>query len=110
MKKYNINNYILYIGCTSDDNWKILSTSKSWHIFIHLSKFPSCYGILNTDINTIIDKQILIKCCRIVLDNTKFKNIKNIKFDITSCNNVRKGDFIGEVIYKSKSKIQTMLI
>lgn len=111
MRKYELdNNIILYIGNNANENWVLLSNSKPWYIFLHLSSFPSCYGIINKDKDVSVDKLCIYKSCKLVLDNTKYRNMKNVKVDITECDNIKKGNLVGEVIYKSNKKIKTIYI
>ena len=42
--------------------------------------------------------------------NTKYKNLKNIKVDYTLCDNVEKGEFVGELIYKSNRKVLSIKV
>jgi len=108
MKTILINNLVCNIGGNAKENWTILSNSKDNHLFFHLTSFPSCYVICETDnlpdISTI--KEIALICKQ----NTKYKNVPNIRVDYTECKNVIKGDVVGEVIYKSNKKVYNVII
>lgn len=108
MKTVIINNLKCIIGGNAKENWDILSNSKDNHIFFHLSSFPSCYVICETDnlpdIETI--RQIALLCKQ----NTKYRNIPTIRVDYTLCKNVFKGDNVGEVVYKSNKKVSNIIV
>ena len=47
---------------------------------------------------------------KICKDNTKYKNIRNIKVDYCRCSNLFKGLVIGEVIFHSKRQVKQVKI
>ena len=104
MKEFIVNNVKIKVGSNADENWKLLSESKDTNVFLHLSSFPSCYVIIETD--GILDKYVLKEAANICKNNTKYKNLKNIKVDYTLCSNVFKGDKVGEIVYKSNKKVK----
>ena len=111
MKIYDIDNkFKLYIGNSSKENWDLLKIVKPWYIFFHLSKFPSCYGILVIEKNIFPGLLIIKKCSKLIIENTKYKNMINIKVDFTKCENVKKGIFEGQIIYKSNHKINSITL
>ena len=108
MKIIHIENYTAIIGQNSQENWKILSSAKQKYTLFHLSKFPSCYLILQTE--DTVNPDILNKCAQLCLQHTKYKNQKNIKVDYTLINNIIKGDIVGEYEYKSNKKVNTITL
>lgn len=111
MKIFNIApNKKLYIGNNSKENWELLKIIKPWYIFLHLSKFPSCYGILELERDVFPGLLIIKQCAEIVLSETKYKNMYDIKIDFTKCENIKKGVFEGEIIYKSNHKVKSITI
>jgi predicted ribosome quality control (RQC) complex YloA/Tae2 family protein len=108
MKEFIINNIKIKVGTNATENWELLSQAKDLNVFLHLSSFPSCYVIIETD--DIPDIDILKEAANICKNNTKYKNLKNIKVDYTICNNVIKGDIVGEVYYKSNKKVKQIQI
>lgn len=108
MKEFIINNIKIKVGTNATENWELLSQTKDTNVFLHLSSFPSCYVIIETD--GIPDIDILKEAANICKNNTKYKNLKNIKVDYTLCSNLIKGDIVGEVYYKSNKKVKQILI
>ena len=55
MKELFINNIKTLIGSNAKENWKLLEDSKPNNLFFHLSSFPSCYVILQTESDILPD-------------------------------------------------------
>lgn len=108
MKTILINNLLCNVGGNAKENWSLLSKSSDNHLFFHLTSFPSCYVICETDNLPDIDtiKQIAMLC----KENTKYKNVPNIRVDYTECKNVIKGDVVGQVMYKSNKKVYNVIV
>ena len=110
MKQLSIDNITYRIGTNAKENWNLLEKSKPTDILFHLSSFPSCYVILENDTKDFpsmyIIEQVALNCKL----NTKYKNLKNIKVDYTLCDNVEKGEFVGELIYKSNRKVLSIKV
>ena len=109
MKIYRRNNYIIRVGTNSKENWRLIGEAKPFHYFFHLSTFPSCYVILEHNLNKVSDS-IIIECAKICKMNTKYRNLSRIKVDYCLRDNVKKGDVVGEVIYKSNRKVKVVTI
>lgn len=105
MKKGYIQNFQYILGNSAEENWEILDLSQEYHILFHLQSFPSCYLILNCDNPNL---EIIKKCAEICLENTKYKNLKNVYVDYTKIKNVKKGDKIGELIYTSNRQVKNI--
>lgn len=103
MKVIEVENYICLVGQNAKENWSLLTNAKQKHIFFHLSSFPSCYVILQTDEK--VNDDIIAQCARICLENTKYKNMCDVYVDYTPVSNTKKGDVVGEVVYKSMRKV-----
>ena len=114
MKKFKVRDndsgyeYNFNLGQNASENWRLLESSSSWFIFFHLSSFPSCYGILECNRDDKITKSVISQCCEIVKNCTKFKWIKNIGIDYTTCDNVKKGEDIGTVYYRYNRKVSNI--
>ena len=108
MKELLINNIVCKIGCNSKENWELLDSSKDNHLFFHLSSFPSCYVILQTD--NLDDEDAIKKAAFQCKINTKYKNLKNIKVDYCYVSNLEKGEIQGEVIFKSNKKVKKIFV
>lgn len=106
MKEEVFNETTIIIGKNAQENWDIIDFDSD-DIWLHLNSFPSCHVIIkdnDPDIETIT---YAAKLCR---DNTKYKNLKNLKVCYTKCNNLNKGKDPGSVTYKSKRKVNTILL
>ena len=85
-------------GCVRDN------TSKKEYKFFHLSSFPSGYVILEYEEEpTDIMIYTSAKLCK---EYSKYKNLKNIKVDWCQCDNLQKGEKVGEVYFKSNRKVR----
>ena len=104
MKKHSFEGYTIIQGTNAKENWRILSGAKPSHYFFHLSSFPSGYVILECSKEPPL--HVLLHCAQICKDGTKYKNLKNLKVDYCKCNNVVKGDKLGEVIFKSNRRVK----
>ena len=96
------------VGKNAVENWKLLDEAKPKNIFFHLSSFPSCYVILKCESDP--DMEIIKECALACKENTKYKNLKDIKVDYTTCDNVIKGEKVGEVYYCSNRKVKQIKI
>jgi predicted ribosome quality control (RQC) complex YloA/Tae2 family protein len=106
MKQEEYMNTTIIIGENAQDNWDIIDF-ESDYIWLHLNSFPSCHIIIN-DVN--INDNVLLYAAQLCKHNTKYKNLKNVKVCYTKCSNLIKGSDIGSVIYKSKRKVNTIMV
>ena len=112
MKVFNFETYVCRVGENAQDNWNLLDQSASNYVLFHLSSFSSCYLVLETSYNILTDipLDIIKKSAELCKNKTKYKNMTDIKVDYTFCNNIKKGDTIGEIIYKSNKKVKSIKI
>tara|TARA_Y100000385_G_C12820799_1_gene520270 strand:- start:322 stop:651 length:330 start_codon:yes stop_codon:yes gene_type:complete len=109
MKTIQIHNINCLVGQNKNDNWKLLDNIKNKeYYFFHLSSFSSAYVFAETDFLT--DNKIIKDIAKVCLNNTKYKNLKNIKVDYCRVKNLEKGENIGEVIYISNRKVKQIKI
>jgi predicted ribosome quality control (RQC) complex YloA/Tae2 family protein len=108
MKEYKVANYTCLVGGNAKENWEILGKAKQKYRFFHLSAFPSCYVILQTEEE--VDKDILKECAEICLENTKQKDATGVYVDCTPVKNIRKGDKVGEIYYVSNRKVEKIRV
>ena len=99
MKQITNGDYTCQIGQTAKENWKLLDEANPNYYFFHLSSFPSCYVILQ--IEEDIDISVILWAAEICKMNTKYRNLNNIKVDYCRCDNVMKGSYEGEAVFKS---------
>ena len=75
------------IGKNSKENWELLNENKNY-IWFHLSAFPSCYVICCFENPTDEMIQFGAELCK---ENTKYRNLKNLKVSYTPISNLEKG-------------------
>jgi predicted ribosome quality control (RQC) complex YloA/Tae2 family protein len=110
MKSIEIQGILCKIGCNAIENWELLEKSNENNLLFHLTSFPSCYVICESMNGDNINLEIIRQCAILCKNNTKYRNLKNIKVDYTTCNNIIKGDKIGEIIYKKNKKVKKIII
>ena len=110
MKEGKIQNINYKIGQNAVENWTIFENSKPSYLFFHLSSFPSCYVILEWEDEYYPDLSVIKEASELCKNNTKYKNLRDIKVDFTQCGNIEKGEVVGEIIYKSNKKVNQVKI
>jgi predicted ribosome quality control (RQC) complex YloA/Tae2 family protein len=106
MKIEEFNNTIIVVGQNAQENWDIINFNCDY-IWLHLNSFPSCHVVIK-DNNP--DNNVLAYAATLCKNNTKYRNLKNLKICYTKCNNLKKGHDIGSVIYKSKRQVKSIII
>ena len=106
MKTLEFNDTTIIIGENAQENHDIINF-KCDHIWLHLKSFPSCHVVIK-DNNP--DDEVLNYAAALCKENTKYKNLKNLKICYTKCNNLIKGDKPGSVSYKSKRQVKVIKI
>lgn len=106
MKIFQINNITCKLGQSATENWSLLEQAKPEYIFFHLSSFPSGYVILECIEEP--DETILTEAAIICKNGTKYRNLKNIKVDYCRCDNLNKGNVVGEVKFRSLRKVRNI--
>ena len=101
MKEFIEDNITIKLGENAKENWKLLNTNPNF-IWMHLDSFPSCHVIIETENPS---KDVILIGATLCKSHTKYKNIKNIKVCMTTCGNLKKGENVGSVIFKSKRKV-----
>lgn len=108
MKEIIVENISCKLGQNAVENWKLFSKSKPNFLFFHLTSFPSGYLIMECDeIPELEIIRIGALACKM---NTKYLNLKGIYVDYTPCSNVKKGEKVGEVEYKSNRKVNKIKV
>ncbi len=111
MKTITFNNINYVIGQNAQENWNILEQANninSNYIWFHLNSFPSCYVIMYSTLNDLNDNsynEYLNYGAELCKNNSKYKNMKNIKICYTSLKKLEKTQKIGEVIINGKKNI-----
>ena len=110
MKIEFFNDIKFILGENAKENWDIFNEAQKInnnYIWFHLNSFPSGYVIMystiddlnNKDINSYLNYGALL--CK---NNTKYKNLNNIKICYTSLKKLETTNKIGEINIKGKKK------
>jgi|APCry1669190731_1035312.scaffolds.fasta_scaffold80355_2 predicted ribosome quality control (RQC) complex YloA/Tae2 family protein len=106
---YQNQKYIISIGKNKTENWGIIDGASSDDLWFHLNDFPSPHVILKTNNLTIdeIPNEVIKECCLLCKQYSKYKNMPNdyLKIIYTPVYNIKKGEDIGSVVYKSMKKL-----
>uniref|UniRef100_A0A6C0EK80 NFACT RNA-binding domain-containing protein n=1 Tax=viral metagenome TaxID=1070528 RepID=A0A6C0EK80_9ZZZZ len=106
MRIIRVENFFCTIGQSARENWLLLEQSSQTSIFFHLSSFPSCYVILQTEQKVDqIPEHVIRSCAEICKNNTKYRELKGIYVDYTPISNVKKGSVVGEIVYRKSRKV-----
>ena len=111
MKIIIYNNIQFVIGQNAQDNWNIFDEAyktNSDFIWFHLNSFSSCYVIMYSTNEELKDNSFndyLNYGASLCRQNSKYKNLKDIKICYTSLKKLTKTQKIGEVTIKGKKNI-----
>jgi len=108
MKTIIIESYTVYVGQTKKENWELLDESNASDIFFHLRSFPSGYVIMKSKEGDVPSQKVLNQCAQLCKQHTKYKRMSSLYVDYTPCDNLIKGNNVGEVIYKSNRKVNKL--
>ena len=111
MKTIIYNNIQFTLGQNAQDNWNMLEQVEKIntnYIMFHLNSFPSCYVIMHSTFEDLIDasyNDFLIYGAQLCKNNSKYKNFTNLKICYTSLKYIKKTQKIGEVNIYGKINI-----
>ena len=103
MKKFIIDNIDVILGENAKENWNITFNSNPEYIWIHLSHYPSGHLVIQHSSPSF---ETINECAKLCQQYSKCKNMKHLKYSITKCKNLLKGDKIGEVEFISHRKVR----
>ena len=106
MKTLDFNDITFKIGQNKTENWSLLNENNLYTWF-HLNSFPSCYVICCTENITLELIEYGAKLCK---ENTKYRNLKNLKINYTTIKNLKKAQQEGAVFYISKKQVKNINI
>ena len=106
MKSITINDVVFKIGQNAQENWELLNLNENF-TWLHLKSFSSCHVVIE---NEDLDKEDLIEGAQLCLQNTNYRNLKNIKVNYTLLKNIKRADKIGAVHFISNRKVNTIMI
>jgi predicted ribosome quality control (RQC) complex YloA/Tae2 family protein len=97
---------IIKIGSNAKENWTLVDSDDNY-TWLHLNSYPSCHVVIETDDPT---QEEIIFAAQLCKENTKYRNLRNLKICYTTCGNLKKGTETGSVIYKSKRKVHYIVV
>jgi predicted ribosome quality control (RQC) complex YloA/Tae2 family protein len=106
MKTEVFNDTTIIIGQNAQENWNIIDFNSGF-IWLHLNSYPSCHVIIKDDNPS---QETLMFAAELCKENTKYRNLRNLKVCYTTCNNLKKGPDVGSIIYKSNRQVKTILV
>lgn len=106
MKEVIIDDIIFKIGQNAQENWDLLSLNENF-MWFHLKSFPSCHVVVEHE---NLSNELILEGAQLCLQNTKYRNMKNIKVNYTLLKNLKKADKIGSVHFNSNRKVYTIMI
>lgn len=111
MKQVIYNEIKYIIGESAQENWNILDNANKINndfIWFHLNSFPSCFVIMYSNIENLRDNSLndyLTYGANLCKQNTKYRNLNDLKICYTSLKKLKKTNKIGEVIISGKKNI-----
>lgn len=106
---YNDIKYV--IGQNAKENWNILDQAYKIncdYIWFHLNSFPSCFVIMYSSIEDLRDNSLndyLTHGANLCKQNTKYRNLADLKICYTQLKKLKKTNKIGEIIISGKRNI-----
>lgn len=107
MKDIIFNHTHILIGQNASDNWKIIDISDQNYYWFHLKSFPSCHVVVQSD---HLSTELILYAAQLCKNNTKYRNLSNLKIDYTPISNITKGPDVGSVYFKSNRKVNNVTI
>jgi predicted ribosome quality control (RQC) complex YloA/Tae2 family protein len=92
------------IGQNAIDNDNIITEASQTDIWFHLKNFPSCHVIIECSKEFPIDSIMIMHCANLVKQNTKYKNVPNLKVNYIPIKHIQKTNTPGLVIITGKTK------
>ena len=106
VKTFEKDNIKIFVGENAEENWELIDLDENY-LWFHLNSFPSCHVIIEHEDP---DEELIKYAAQLCKENTKYKNLKDLKICYTFCKNLIKAEKIGSVFYKSKRKVKTIKI
>ena len=104
--KYTIDNFTLLVGRNNKENdYLTLKYAKKTDLWFHTKDYPGSHAILQMNLKSKPDNDILVKCAEIVAYHSKARNSSNVPVDICEVKYVKKpnGAKPGMVIYTNNT-------
>ena len=103
MKVELFQDIVIKIGKNQQENWDLIDSSHEKFTWLHLNAFPSGHVVIE-DQNP--SSEVIFAAASLCKENTKYRNLKNVKVAYTLIGNLKKGEKIGSVYYNSNRKVK----
>ena len=107
MKTFRIDAVVVILGENASENEALIKDSDPDHIWLHLDKFSSGHVVIQSNVVTQVMLQLAAQKC---LQNTKYKNMRNVSIVFTPISNLKCTSKKGEVEFKSNRKTRRFKI
>jgi predicted ribosome quality control (RQC) complex YloA/Tae2 family protein len=105
--RFEFNKIGFIVGRSAEDNWKIISEAEKDYYWVHADSIASAHIII--EIDTLVNDDIIFACELCKKYSKKISNSSS-KFVLTQVKNLKLGAKPGEVYFKDKSKIKTVIL
>ena len=107
MKEKNIEEISIKLGENDSENWELIKKANGNYLWVHLTSFPSGHAIIESENPS---KNVIIEAANFCKENTKYRNLSNLKITTTLCKNLKKGNKIGEVFFIKNKNIKEFVL
>ena len=98
---------VIKIGKNAPENWGLIDKSHDKFTWLHLNSYPSGHVVIECKNPS---SEIIYTAASLCKENTKYRNLKNVKVVYTLIENLKKGEEVGSVYYKSNRKVNYIII
>ena len=107
MKEFDVDGITMRLGETAKENWQLIGESNSDHMWMHLNSYPSGHIVIKSD---NVTDELLQEAAQLCKENTKYRNLRNLKLCYTKVSNLKDGEKPGSVHFKSNRQVKTIKI
>ena len=107
MKEFDVDGITMRLGETAKENWQLIGESNSDHMWMHLNSYPSGHIVIKSD---NVTDELLQEAAQLCKENTKYRNLRNLKRCYTKVSNLKYGEKAGSVHFKSNRQVKTIKI
>ena len=102
MKIKQVEDCIIKLGQNAEENTDLVKNSNCNFYWVHLDAFPSGHAVIESESP---NKNVIYEACQFCLENTKYKRLKHVYFNVTQIKNLKTTDICGEVEFLSNKKV-----
>ena len=107
MKVELFQDIVIKIGKNQQENWDLIDSSYEKFTWLHLNSYPSGHVVIEDENPS---SEVISAAASLCKENTKYRNLKNVKVAYTLIGNLKKGKEIGSVYYQSNRKVKYVTI